>query len=142
LTFLSRSAHEVHVFPSSKWPSLAEATSVLKLFRTEFDDFLPTNNPQAQAAWSSPYPAAFRKFLEQKTENIREATEQGKYAKVNGPLWLLVVCYTRRDLSSEIFGSEEIKYSVEESGFDFANSPFDEIWLMQDSRGLSDCIYP
>jgi hypothetical protein len=86
---------------------------------------------------------AFRELLEKKKERIVQATRQGKYLKMESPLWLLIRCNTNRDLRSEIFGSEDLRYAVDESGFDFANSPFDEIWLMEGtSNGRSQRLYP
>jgi hypothetical protein len=82
-------------------------------------------------------------LLEDKDERIREATRAGKYLKAESLLWLLIVSNTREDLSSWIFGDWQLKQPVDHSGFDFSNSPFDEVWLMdQAAGGRSHRIYP
>jgi hypothetical protein len=131
------------VFSAREWPTLARFVSVLNLFSIDFAGYLPTNNPQAQAAYCSPYGDAFLTLLEEKERSIRTAIAEAKYLKGESPLWLLIGCNTKGDLSSEIFGSEDLRRAVDESGFDFANSPFDEVWLMDDiGGGRSQRIYP
>jgi hypothetical protein len=131
------------VLPAEGWSVLAKYVSVVYLFRIQWDGYLPSQNFYAQSGYCSPYPEAFLKVFSRKEQKVRKAIELGKYAKGCSPLYLLVVCNTRDDLTSEIYGSDGLQDAVEESGFDFANSVFDEIWLM-DSRGggRSQRLYP
>jgi hypothetical protein len=131
------------VLPASEWPTLAKHVSAVTVSKIDFAGFLPSNNPQAQSAYSSPYAGAFLSLLEEKEDSIRRAIRTGKYAKSNSALLLLIVCNTRGDLSSEIFGDWQIKPSLDECGFDFQNSVFDEIWLMDEiGGGKSQRLHP
>ncbi len=131
------------ILPAKEWKLLAKYIDVVYLFQIPGGGFMPSNNPQAQTAYCSPYGAAFLSLLEEKEESVRTAIMKGKYSKGESLLWLLIVCNTIADLSSRIFGSEDLRHAVDESGFDFANSPFDEVWLMDESGGgRSQRIHP
>jgi hypothetical protein len=130
------------VLPAKEWPVLAKHVSVIYMQFISWNGYLPVNNPQAQTAWCSPYPAAFLEILERKESKIRSAIHTGKYSKGDGPLLLLIVSNVPGDLSSSIFGDEHLEQAIRESGFDFEGSVFDEIWLMEAHSGQSQCLFP
>jgi hypothetical protein len=130
------------VLPREEWPVLARHLSALYIDSFPWDGHLPTNNPQAQAGWCSPYPAAFLGILERKEQSVRRAIEAGKYSKGEGDLLLLIVCNVPGDLTSSIFGDENLEEVIGEVSFDFEGSVFDEVWLMEAISGCSQRLYP
>jgi hypothetical protein len=130
------------ILPVARWPLLAKYVSVVYLSRMSVEVYLPSQNFYAQAGYCSPYPEAFLEIFTKKENKVREAIKLGRYAKQGGPLFLLVLCNIKNDLTSEIYGADGLQESVKESGFDFDNSLFDEIWLMELERGRSKRLYP
>jgi hypothetical protein len=141
-TCLAMSPPWLHL-PASEWPTLAKHVSAVTISRIAFSGYLPCNNPQAQTAYSSPYAGAFLTILEEKEDRVHAAIRKGTYSKAESALWLLVVCNTRGDLGSSIFGDWQLKSSVAECGFDFEKSVFEEIWLMDEiNGGRSQRLHP
>jgi hypothetical protein len=134
---------EWFVLPSADWPLLAQHVNVLQLSRFPWDGYLPTNNFYAQAAYSSPYPDAFLKLLTKKEESVRDAIQKRTYVRGHGPLWLLILSNIPGDLASHVYGDPWLRSAVDDSGFDFGNSVFDEVWLMDlAGGGRSRRLYP
>jgi hypothetical protein len=135
--------HWCTLLSASDWPVLEKYVSVLHITRLPWDYHLPTHNPQAQSAWISLYPQALREPLDQKEDAVCRAIQARRYTKGPGPLWLLIVSNTARDLSSWVFGDETLKGVLDKTGFDFERSVFDRIWLLDaSSPGRSQCLYP
>ncbi len=129
--------------PAADWPLLAKHVSVVYLSRFPFDYYLPSNNTYAQSGYCSPFPEAFQSIFSAKEAKIRRAIKHKTYARCDSPLILLIPCNIRGDQRSYIYGSDLLRDSVEECGFDFASSHFDEIWLMDlCGGGRSQCLYP
>jgi hypothetical protein len=135
--------HHWSALPAQEWPVLAKYVSSLELNGFSHDYHLPCSCRQAQAAFSSPFAAAFSSLLEGKAERICKATQRERYKKSNSPLWLLIVSNRRNDLGSHIWGDPHLRTAIEESGFDFVESPFNEVWLMAEVLGgKSQRLYP
>ncbi len=129
--------------PAERWPVLARFMSVLEVLDFPFDGYMPSACYQAQVGWCSPYAQPFAQIFGSKAEKLRNASQEGRYARGDSPLWLLIVCNRSGDLRSNIFGGWELKSAVEESGFDFADSPFDEVWLTAENLGgRSQRLFP
>jgi lambda repressor-like predicted transcriptional regulator len=137
-----------HIFSSwcllakEESPILFKSINTIHVSSFEFSGYLPCAEPFAQAAYCSPYPEAFLDLLTKKEQKMRNAELVGSYVPGLAPLWLLIVCNNRGDLSSEIFGSEWLQESVEECGFDFQGSAFNEFWLMRESGGVPQRLHP
>jgi hypothetical protein len=140
--FYRRMGPRQHVLPAREWPILARHVNVIYMQSISWNGYFPVNNPQAQTAWCSPYPAAFLDILERKESKIRSAIHTGRHSKGEGPLLLLIVSNVPGDLSSSVFGDEHLEEVIRESGFDFEGSVFDEIWLMEAYSGESQCLFP
>ena len=62
------------------------------------------------------------------------------------PLWLLIVAEVERDQESHVFprGEDELAYLrelVSATGFDFAASPFQQVWLFSEFTGGAVPLY-
>jgi hypothetical protein len=135
-------SHDWLDLPSKEWSVLAKHVNVLYLQHDPFDFHFPSNNFQTQTARRSPYAAAILAHLERKEEKVRKAVQDGRYSKGEGPLWLLIVSNTLGDLSSFAFGNDRLRQAIEESGFDFEGSLFDRVWLIDESGGGTQCLFP
>jgi hypothetical protein len=83
----------------------------------------------ANTAWLGPDVEEFSRILESKRKKAQ------KYNLGGAPLWLLVVCATDGDLQSHIFPQnaeecERLADAVKQTGFDFTDGPFEQIWLL------------
>jgi hypothetical protein len=119
------------IFSAADWPELATHVSQLDLRHHPAIPYpLPISNYQAQAAWCSPSGDALRDALDRKEAAVRAAVDQGRYAP-GEPLWLLVVANNLNDISSFAFADERFKEALDDSGFDFQASVFQEVWMSE-----------
>jgi hypothetical protein len=93
-------------------------------------------DPSMLAGWNSPSPDAFRQVLESKQKKAAKYDPQGK------PLWLLIVAEVETDQESHVFPKGEgdlahLREQVSASGFDFAGSSFQQVWLFSAFTGAA-----
>jgi hypothetical protein len=128
---------------AKEWPLVAEHMRQVDLHLTAFDYFFPSGVYQAQSAFCSPRDDAFRSILEGKERRLDNAIRKGRYSKGESPLWLLIPVNVSNDLSSFVFNNVRLKQSIDECGFDFQSSVFDEVWLTDETGGgKSQCVHP
>lgn len=119
------------VLPAAAWPELAAHVSQLELrYYPGLHEPLFSSNFQAQGAWSSPTGETLRDVLDRKETAMRAAIDQGRHT-LGGPLWLLLVANNLSDMSSFAFASDRLKDALDDSGFDFGTSVFQEIWMLE-----------
>jgi hypothetical protein len=90
--------------------------------------------------WNSPSADGFRHILECKRDKA------AKYDSKGIPLWLLIVAEVENDHESHVFprGEGDLDYLREQvsvTGFDFAASPFQQVWLFSEFTGGAVLLY-
>lgn len=116
------------------WPELKGRIARIVLRRFDGLAWPPWSCPGVNSSFISPSAQEFGTKLKEK------ALQAGGHNPAAHPLWLLIVSNVPGDISSHIFpdydyDTELLKKAVTECGFDFARSPFAEVWLTSDESG-------
>jgi hypothetical protein len=96
--------------------------------------------PPMLAGWNGPSADGFRHILERKRKKAAKYDPKGR------PLWLLIVAEVGTDRESHVFprGEGDLAYLREQvcaTGFDFAASPFQQVWLFSEFTGGAVLLY-
>jgi hypothetical protein len=126
---------------SEDFPLVAKTFSVIYL---RFDPEWPWHVwtcPEMDAGWNAPSAGQFAERLEDKLQKAKKYDTQGQ------PLWLLIVAELMNDRESHVFPREEegiqfLHDQVAGTGFDFALSPFQQVWLYSEFSGGTVRLYP
>jgi hypothetical protein len=118
------------LYGAETWQLLSEHLTLVELKRWRWPilDPIPISNYQTQTGWCTPNSGALRSALEKKEADLRVAIQQGRYRPVE-PLWLLIIANNPNDISSFAHGSTRLREAVDDSGFPFAGSVFQEVWM-------------
>jgi hypothetical protein len=128
---------------AKEWPLVDKHISQIDLSIRHVPFALQAKIYQTHVAWCSPSDDQFRAILKGKKERLEKAIQSGSYFRGESPLWLLIPTNTLNDLSSFVFNSARLKDAIDKCGFDFNTSPFDEVWLMDETgSGRSQRIHP
>jgi hypothetical protein len=137
----SRMVTDYHFLPEEKWPLASKHLSFLSVSRWPIAAWAPWNCQNVMGAWVGPDKNEFVRILEGKEKKAKA------YDLTGAVLWLLIVCETHGDLESHIFpqGEESVavlETTIRETGFDFATSPFAEVWLLSAFTGSQRRLHP
>lgn len=123
-------------FAREAWPVCAQHLKWLSVQSLPGIGLYPICCPDLDGAWCDPDEEEVGHILNGKTSKARKYDLQG------APLWLLIVCDLPADLQSCVFPLDGRDYRewlnvIAQTGFDLANSPFAEVWLLSASTGSS-----
>jgi hypothetical protein len=132
---------DCHFLAAEGFPLASESLSHLSVTSWPIDGWPPWVCSNAASAWLGADESEFARILESK------AKKSQNYDLVGAELWLLVVCETFGDLESHIFPKSEedvaaLEETIRETGFDFATSPFAQVWLLSAFTGSHRRIHP
>jgi hypothetical protein len=127
--------------PDDEWPCSARHISSLAIRLWPGLHWPPWNCPLLDAAWPSPVAEEFVKVL------CNKASKFTPRSKSDLPIWLLIVCETQNDLQSHSVPSnpQDAKHlveAIEQCGFAFNKSPFEQVWLLSEFNGRKTQLYP
>lgn len=116
------------------WPGLRKRIARIVLRRRPGIKWPTWTCPGVNCSFISPSSQEFDAILKGK------ALQAGGHNPTAHPLWLLIVSDVPNDISSHIFPrydheSELLQNAVTGCKFDFAHSPFAEVWLTSDESG-------
>jgi hypothetical protein len=124
-----------HRFPGEDWPLISLHLNTVKFTKT------PVVWPrwhcyQTDSGWMSLKVETFGKIFEDKERKVRNKLGAGIQTR-GVPLWLVIVSDLLNDLSSHVFpsnewDSEELFRIIRATGYDFAGSPFSQVWLFSE----------
>jgi hypothetical protein len=121
------------------FPAAADHFNVLKV-RWHPDGVLPlVTCPRLLAGWASPHADVFTSILEKK--GAANYDTQGR------PLWLLIVADLENDRESHVVPTDgeyldHLHEQVAATGFDFAGSQFQQVWLFSEFNGCTVRLHP
>lgn len=116
------------------WPGFRKRIARIVLRRCQGLTWPPWTCPGVNCSFISPSSQEFGILLK------RKALQAGGHNPTTRALWLLIVSDVPDDISSHIFPrydheSELLENAVTGCEFDFARSPFAEVWLTSDETG-------
>jgi len=148
---------EINFLPRDLLNAFPQNEKIIRLAREDWsllDDYFPRicinryevlwppwDCPQASMSFVSPSSDEFNRILKNKSLKAKG------YKLHNKPLWLLIVCGVQYDTTSQIFlfnleYKEKLFKVIEDTKFNFDKSPFNEIWLLQQSDSEKLRLYP
>jgi hypothetical protein len=127
--------------PKEDWPNCSRHLHSITIQQWDLVDWPPWSCPHLDVAWITPRPSEFKRILEDKASAAR------KYDLKDQPLWLLIVVDLLGDTKSQLAlqseeDVEELLSTIGHSGFDFTNSPFNEVWLHSALFSANIRLYP
>ena len=122
------------------WPLLDDYFFHISINRYEVL-WSPWDCPQASTSFVSTSSDEFNRIFKNKSLKAKG------YKLHNKPLWLLIVCGLKYDTTSQIFlfnleYKEKLFKVIEDTKFNFDESPFNEIWLLQQFDSEKLRLYP
>ncbi|MFO1429551.1 MAG: hypothetical protein U1F76_05330 [Candidatus Competibacteraceae bacterium] len=133
--------------PKEEWPTLAMHVSWVRVDRMDQVSWPPWDCPQIDTGFAYYSEVEFRRIFECKQKKVRDAMAEGKFDASLGPLWLLIVCDNRDDITSHIYPTdssdiEQLREVVAASEFNFQDSPFQQVWLFSRLLGAKYRLFP
>jgi hypothetical protein len=133
-------------FPKEEWP-LCSLHVAAVTFSKEPCDWPRWTCPQVDAGWTRQTTAKFRSIFDDKEAKVRKVWHDASRFSPAVPTWLVIVSDLYNDLTSHLFpGSqddrEELFASIKECKYEFAHSPFAEVWLYADFNHSKLRIFP
>jgi hypothetical protein len=124
-----------------EWPGCCEHLSDISVRRWDIIVWPPWTCPQVMAAFVGFTGDELAEIL-----RVKAAKAPG-YELGGAPLWLVVVTDLGNDVRSHAFPTNDddvrrLADAIRASGFDFASSVFEQVWLFSEFTGCKLCLHP
>lgn len=133
-------------FPSDEWPLCSQHIAAVTFSRIACGWHRWTC-PQVDAGWTQITTEKFRSIFDEKEAKVRKACHDVSRFPLGVPTWLVIVCDLFNDLTTHLYpGSEadreELFQAIQQCNYDFAQSPFAEVWLYAEFAHSKLRIFP
>jgi hypothetical protein len=137
----------LHLLPKEDWPTISEHIEAVTFRKLPLSTWERWMCPQTDAGFTNIDAAQFRRDLEKKDLKIREVFQDLQRFPPNVPLWLVIIADMTNDMTSHLFPTNdedrtELIGAIRSAGYNFANSPFDAVWLYSDFCQLRLQLFP
>ncbi len=132
--------------PAEHWPLCAKCISAVTFTRYAHGWHRWTC-PFVDMGWTQKSRDTFRSIFTKKEAKVRKVLSDPARFVPGVPTWLLIVSDVTNDQTSHLFPSspedkDELFKLITDCNFDFANSPFSEVWLYADFDKRRLRLYP